>query len=236
MRPRPLRVCQQVRTGAVFSTPLAACEAALLASAAGDPERFASNTYERIELGLFLCSAAGLAHCAFGFASGAVSAELFAITAAGALPLAAATAASLGGRGASPQLLFEGSLAGARRGFDVGGASTVLGKYLASQVVLTLVVGGSFAFSPMSPLAVDEQLFAGGGEPAALHFNRTNIGLSFLLLYGPVLSLLQDAEERANLRQAPFRALCVASGVALLGLDVLTVYRCGRRRRPQAPP
>lgn len=45
----------------------------------------------------------------------------------------------------------------------------------------------------------------------------------------PVLSLLHNAEERANLWASPRPPLCVASGVTLLGLDVGTCLQVRRR-------
>lgn len=67
-----------------------------------------------------------------------------------------------------------------------------------SNVPLSIVVGGSFLFSPMSPLAFPAAVLA--EETPAFRLLRALFGLDTLFLLAPVYFVLADAQARSRTR------------------------------------
>ena len=122
---------------------------ALLQAAEGN--RLNSRTYQRLNLALLLWGAAPLLNCLYQL--DAFSAPyLPAFYAALGLPTLAVAATALRSSVAPEEDLVQGSLEDFKNGIDLLGKKTSLGQYLSFNFILNFLVGGSFAFSPRTPL------------------------------------------------------------------------------------
>ena len=81
---------------------------------------------------------------------------------------------------------------------------TAVSRYLGFSQLLTIAVGGSFAFSPRAPipLAINpsdvnvSEIVSSANETLGLHLYRTGFGIELMFLLGTVQWILADAEER----------------------------------------
>lgn len=186
-------------------------------------ERLASATYERLELAVLLTAAAVLTTAGLGtLAFGVLSPSALAATAAVALPLVALTGTSLSKRGSNVASLLVGDLGTSLTFFS---APTLLAKYLYSNVPLSLIVGLSFAFSPMSPLAFPQSLLP--VETTAYFLLRAWFGVPTIFILAPTYWLLADAAAREQLGAPVFKALLLTCGFATLGIDAATFALVG---------
>eukprot|EP00746_Dinoflagellata_sp_MGD_P168109 gnl/MRDRNA2_/MRDRNA2_99284_c0_seq1.p1 gnl/MRDRNA2_/MRDRNA2_99284_c0~~gnl/MRDRNA2_/MRDRNA2_99284_c0_seq1.p1 ORF type:complete len:468 (+),score=64.76 gnl/MRDRNA2_/MRDRNA2_99284_c0_seq1:54-1406(+) len=211
----------QVRATASF-LPIAATIAGALAAAQDNPRQLASATYERLETALVAgCIAVVGAAAVAEVASGCVKTPLLAVVSALGAAGTALPAKALAERGLNPGTILRSTFEDARQGVNVLAKRTGTGQYFATNLAITFLVGGSFAFSPKSPLALSEEIV--GPETPAAFLLRSEFGVAALFALGPALGLLQEAAERGNLKAPIYRALCIAAGVATINVDVNTV-------------
>jgi len=208
-------------------TPLAAGSAAACAMAARDG-RLGSAAYASLELALLLGPAATAATAAGACALGGCTPTLAAAAAAAAAPPAYASLKSLSLRpaGVDAAALASKVWRDVREGCDVlakGGAEGgYVAQYLSANLAITFLVGGSFAFSPGSPLAQPAELVP--YETVAASLLRREFGIAALFYLGPALYLLQSAAGRpGQLKAGTFRLLSLAAGLSTLSVDGCTL-------------
>ena len=82
----------------------------------------------------------------------------------------------------------------------------------------SLVVGGSFAFSPLSPLAIVNEM-----EPSSQLIQRA-FGLATVFLLAPTQYALVDASRRGRLGGGTFKKLNLSIAASIALIDWMTVY------------
>ena len=82
----------------------------------------------------------------------------------------------------------------------------------------SLIVGGSFAFSPLSPLAIVNET-----APSAQLIQRA-FGLATCFLLAPTQYVLVDAASRGRLGGGTFKKLNLSIAVAIALVDWMTIY------------
>ena len=96
--------------------------------------------------------------------------------------------------------------------------NTYLLYFYKISTIASLVVGGSFALSPISPLAISN-------DPTPLaQFLRRDFGLFSIFLLAPVQTLLASAAETGTLATPTCRVLNLAVAIAIAGIDGVTLY------------
>ena len=85
----------------------------------------------------------------------------------------------------------------------------------------SLVVGGSFAFSPLSPLAIVNEM-----EPSSQLIQRA-FGLATVFLLAPTQYILIDAAKRGRLGGGTFKKLNLSIAASIALIDWMTIYTFG---------
>ena len=85
----------------------------------------------------------------------------------------------------------------------------------------SLVVGGSFAFSPLSPLAIVNET-----EPSSQLIQRA-FGLATVFLLAPTQYVLVDAAKRGRLGGGTFKKLNLSIAASIALIDWMTIYTFG---------
>ena len=85
----------------------------------------------------------------------------------------------------------------------------------------SIVVGGAFAFSPLSPLAIVNEF-----TPSSQIVQRA-FGLGAVFMLAPAQFVLLDACRRGRLGGGTFKKLNLAVAAAVAGIDAMTVYTFG---------
>ena len=85
----------------------------------------------------------------------------------------------------------------------------------------SLVVGGSFAFSPLSPLAIVNEM-----EPSSQLIQRA-FGLATVFLLAPTQYVLVDAAKRGRLGGGTFKKLNLSIAASIALIDWMTIYTFG---------
>ena len=207
---------------------IALCALYVLSDAA-ENERLDSETYQRLALAAVLYSGAnvlGVSAAALGGALGdpalpspspaAVAGVVAALAPAG-LVSARAIAAYGGGFGKA----FERVKKDWAVVTDLG-STTARGGYLERYLKLSfwasMIVGGSFAFSPLSPLAIVNEY-----TPSSQFIQRA-FGLGTVFMLAPAQFVLLDAAKRGRLGGGTFKKLNLSIALAVAGIDFMTVY------------
>ena len=81
-----------------------------------------------------------------------------------------------------------------------------------------MIVGGSFAFSPLSPLAIINEY-----SPSAQLAQRA-FGLGTVFMLAPAQYVLVDAARRGRLDGGTFKKLNLSIAAAVAGIDAMTIY------------
>ena len=93
-----------------------------------------------------------------------------------------------------------------------------LERYLKLSFWASMIVGGSFAFSPLSPLAIVNEY-----TPSSQFIQRA-FGLGTVFMLAPAQFVLLDACRRGRLGGGTFKKLNLAVAAAIAGIDAMTVY------------
>ena len=96
-----------------------------------------------------------------------------------------------------------------------------LERFYKVSIITSLVVGGSFALSPISPLAL-----ANSVDPFS-QFLRRNFGLFSIALLAPTQCVLAASATDKSLTRPTVRALNLAVAIAIAGIDAVTLYSQG---------
>jgi len=86
----------------------------------------------------------------------------------------------------------------------------------------SMVVGGSFAFSPLSPLAVVNE-----SANVSAQLVQRSFGLSTVFMLAPAQFVLIDACRRGRLGGGTFKKLNLSIAIAIALIDWMTVYTFG---------
>ena len=210
---------------------IALCALYVLADAA-ENARLDSATYQRLALATVLYGGGSTLGVALAVAAGALDPSLtpspsIAALVGTTLAFAPAMAAS-----ASAINKYGGGLKGAkeRAAADLStvtnlGDTSEKGGYLEYYYKLSfwasMIVGGAFAFSPLSPLAIVNE-FTPSGQIVQRAF-----GLGAVFMLAPAQFVLLDACRRGRLGGGTFKKLNLAVAAAIAGIDAMTVYTFG---------
>ena len=86
----------------------------------------------------------------------------------------------------------------------------------------SMVVGGSFAFSPLSPLAIVNE-----SANVSAQLVQRSFGLSTVFMLAPAQMVLIDACRRGRLGGGTFKKLNLSIAVAIALIDWMTIYTFG---------
>ena len=207
---------------------IALCALYVLSDAA-ENQRLDSATYQRLALALVLYSSANALGVAAAFVAGALGdgalpspspaavAGVVAAMAPAGLVSARAIAAYGGGFGEA----FERVKKDWAVVTDLGSATDrggYLERYLKLSFWASMIVGGSFAFSPLSPLAIVNEY-----TPSSQFIQRA-FGLGTVFMLAPAQFALLDAAQRGRLGGGTFKKLNLSIALAIAGIDFMTVY------------
>ena len=208
---------------------IALCSLYVLADAA-ENTRLDSATYQRLAaavvlytgantLGVLLACAAGAA----GVGGDAPTPSLVAVVAiaVSGAPAAAASVSAIAKYGGG----LDGVVERAKEDVKIVtaiGDRTEKGGYTEFYYKLSfwasMIVGGSFAFSPLSPLAIINEYY-----PSAQFVQRA-FGLGTVFMLAPAQFVLVDAARRGRLGGGTFKKLNLSIAAAIAGIDWMTVY------------
>ena len=93
-----------------------------------------------------------------------------------------------------------------------------LERYYKLSFWASMVVGGAFAFSPLSPLAIVNEF-----TPSSQFLQRA-FGLGTVFMLAPAQFVLLDAASRGRLGGGTFKKLNLSVAAAIAGIDAMTVY------------
>jgi len=208
---------------------IALCALYVLADAA-ENQRLDSATYQRLALAVVLYSCANVVGVVSAFAAGALSetrgvpapspaAVLGVFAALAPAGLASASAITKYGNGFAAS--FErvkrdwSAVTDLRSTTERGG---YLERYLKLSFWASMIVGGAFAFSPLSPLAIVNEY-----TPSSQFIQRA-FGLGTVFMLAPAQFVLLDAAQRGRLGGGTFKKLNLSIALAVAGIDAMTVY------------
>ena len=205
---------------------IALCATYVLSDAA-DNARLDSATYQRLALALVLYAAATSAGVLAAFAVGTAS-DLGPAPSPPpsshrrrALAAAAVSASAISKYGGGFGAAFD------RAKEDVGVALALneasekggyLERYYKLSFWASMIVGGAFAFSPLSPLAIVNEF-----TPSSQFLQRA-FGLGTVFMLAPAQFVLLDAASRGRLGGGTFKKLNLSVAAAIAGIDAMTVY------------
>ena len=206
---------------------IALCALYVLADAAKN-EILDSATYQRLALAVVLYSLSNALGVAGAFAAGSVTGASPASSAAAVAgiiltlaPTALVSANTIIKYGGG----FGNSLERVKQDWSVVcdlGSATERGGYLERYLKLSfwasMIVGGSFAFSPLSPLAIVNEY-----TPSSQFIQRA-FGLGTVFMLAPAQFVLLDAAQRGRLGGGTFKKLNLSIALAIAGIDAMTVY------------
>ena len=208
---------------------IALCATYVLSDAA-DNARLDSATYQRLALALVLyaasTSAGVLAAFAVGASSGgdlgpAPSPAAVAGVVAALAPAAAVSASAISKYGGGFGVAFDrvkedvSVVLALNEASEKGG---YLERYYKLSFWASMVVGGAFAFSPLSPLAIVNEF-----TPSSQFLQRA-FGLGTVFMLAPAQFVLLDAASRGRLGGGTFKKLNLSVAAAIAGIDAMTVY------------
>jgi hypothetical protein len=212
-------------------TLIALCACYVLSDAA-ENTRLDSATYQRLALALVLYGGSTVVGVALAVAAGAVDPSLTPSPSIGALvgtaaafvPAMAASTAAINAYGGG----FGGAIDRAKDDFAVVtnlGERSEEGGYLEFYYKLSfwasMIVGGAFAFSPLSPLAIVNEY-----TPSSQIIQRA-FGLGTVFMLAPAQFVLLDAASRGRLGGGTFKKLNLSIAAAIAGIDAMTIYTFG---------
>jgi len=202
---------------------IALCGLYVLSDAA-ENARLDSATYQRVAGAIALYGAAnilGVAIAATADGSPSPSAAAVAGVVAALAPASVVAASVVRTHGGG----LEGFVARVKEDValaaDIGNVSEV-GGYLEYYYKLSfwasIVVGGAFAFSPLSPLSIVNEY-----NPSSQFVQRA-FGLGAVFMLAPVQFVLLDASRRGRLGGGTFKKLNLSVAAAVFGIDLMTVF------------
>lgn len=208
-------------------TLIAMCALYVLSDAA-ENQRLDSATYQRLALALVLYSGANVVGVSAAFLAGALgdpaspapSTAAVAGVVAALAPAGAVSARAIAAYGGGFGEAFERVKEDWAVVTDLGSASDrggYLERYLKLSFWASMIVGGSFAFSPLSPLAIVNEY-----TPSAQFIQRA-FGLGTVFMLAPAQFVLLDAAKRARLGGGTFKKLNLTIALAIAGIDLMTV-------------
>lgn len=202
---------------------IALCSLYVLADAA-DNARLDSATYQRLAAALVLYAGANtLAVIGASVAAGDPTPSLTATAAVAfaTAPAAAASASAINKYGGGLEGVVDRIKSDVELVKDLGDTSEQ-GGYLEFYYKLSfwasMIVGGSFAFSPLSPLAIINEF-----NPSSQFVQRA-FGLGTVFMLAPAQFVLLDAARRGRLGGGTFKKLNLSIAAAIAGIDWMTVY------------
>ena len=210
---------------------IALCALYVLSDAA-ENQRLDSATYQRLALAVALYAGANVVGVSAAFVAGAigdpelpspspaaVAGVVTALAPAGAVS-ARAIAAYGGGFGEAFERVKEdwATVTDLQSATERGG---YLERYLKLSFWASMIVGGSFAFSPLSPLAIVNEY-----TPSSQFIQRA-FGLGTVFMLAPAQFVLLDAASRGRLGGGTFKKLNLSIAAAIAGIDAMTIYTFG---------
>ena len=213
-----------VNVTAAANFSLLAAGVALALAPSGDDSGLSAREASQLALGLVLFGAANTTAAAVAAARGAdpAACALFAAACAPALLLGGGAASSGGpapGEGGDVDVL-QVAFNDARALTKLTDNRGYLELYYKGSFFLTLVVGGAFAFSPLSPLSL-----VNAADPASNLLQRT-FGLGACFMLAPAQAVLARAAAEADGRgmsRPANRLLNLAIALSIAGIDTATV-------------
>ena len=197
---------------------------------AGKNDRLKSETYQRLALALVLYTGSFMAAFAVAAASASASGEAGPSAATCAAVVASFAPACALGVNVIREYGPGHDETWARVGKDFQEATRLgerseKGGYLELFYKVSfwtsLVVGGSFAFSPLSPLAIVNET-----APSSQLIQRA-FGLATCFLLAPTQFVLLDAAKRGRLGGGTFKKLNLSIAAAITLIDWMTIYTFG---------
>jgi hypothetical protein len=101
---------------------------------------------------------------------------------------------------------------------DVTDQGGYLERYLKLSFAASMIVGGAFAFSPLSPLAIVNEY-----TPSSQFIQRA-FGLGTVFMLAPAQFVLLDAARRGRLGGSSFKKLNLSIALAIFGIDAMTIF------------
>jgi hypothetical protein len=206
---------------------IALCALYLLSDASTN-ERLDSATYQRLALAVVLYSGANVVGVASAFAAGAVtgaepapSVLAVACVAAAMAPAFVCSASAItqyGGGFGEAWIRVKEDWAVVTDLGDVTDQGGYLERYLKLSFAASMIVGGAFAFSPLSPLAIVNEY-----TPSSQFIQRA-FGLGTVFMLAPAQFVLLDAARRGRLGGSSFKKLNLSIALAIFGIDAMTIF------------
>jgi hypothetical protein len=207
---------------------IALCALYVLSDAA-ENQRLDSATYQRLALALVLYSSANALGVAAAFVAGALGDGALPSPSPAAVAGVVAALAPAGAVSARAIVAYGGGFGEAFERVkkdwavvtDLGSATDrggYLERYLKLSFWASMIVGGSFAFSPLSPLAIVNEY-----TPSSQFIQRA-FGLGTVFMLAPAQFVLLDAAQRGRLGGGTFKKLNLSIALAIAGIDFMTVY------------
>ena len=210
---------------------VALCALVVLADAA-ENNRLDSATYQRLAVALVLYGGSVTLGVLAAFGVGFAAPDLAPAPSPAAVAAVAAAFSPAAAVGASVVSKYgdglEGAIARAKEDvrvvLDVGGASErggYLERYYKLSFWASMIVGGAFAFSPLSPLALVNEY------DASAQFLQRAFGLGTVFMLAPAQFVLLDAASRGRLGGGTFKKLNLSIAACIAGIDSMTIYTFG---------
>ena len=207
---------------------IALCALYVLSDAA-ENQRLDSATYQRLALALVLYSSANVLGVTAAYAAGALGDGALPSPSPAAVAGVVAALAPAGAVSARAIAVYGGGFGEAFERVkkdwavvtDLGSATDrggYLERYLKLSFWASMIVGGSFAFSPLSPLAIVNEY-----TPSSQFIQRA-FGLGTVFMLAPAQFVLLDAAQRGRLGGGTFKKLNLSIALAVAGIDFMTVY------------